>query len=110
MTDEPKIPKFAKDDVPDPADWPRWRRRQLTPAIRVVGPFQVVTQHGTVQCDDGWLAVDSEGFPCPIAADVFAQTYEPVRGPDDEEVVMVSDEEARVQARAAWLADKRRAR
>ena len=45
-------------------------------AARVVGPFAVETREGALACEDGWLAVDLDGWPYPIDADVFARLYE----------------------------------
>lgn len=55
--------------------WSEYSKQQTTRATRVAGPFEVETREGTLRCDDGWLALDSNGDPYPIAADVFAQTY-----------------------------------
>jgi hypothetical protein len=52
------------------------RRRSEVWMMRVTGPFKVVTQHGIVECDDGWVAVDEEGWPYPISASVHAKSYE----------------------------------
>lgn len=100
MSDE--APRFAKGSMPvDPDEWPRWRKRHLTPAIRVEGPFKVETREGTLECPDGWLAVDSEGFPYPIADSEFRRIYEPV-----EPVIVVDEAEERAATRAAWLAQR----
>lgn len=53
-------------------------KRAHTPAIRINGPFEVVTREGTLTCQDGWLAVDAHGWPYPIAADEFEAIYEEV--------------------------------
>lgn len=57
--------------------WTLYRKRGATPAIRIDGPFSVETREGTLTCEDGYLAVDSNGDPYPIAADVFEDTYTP---------------------------------
>lgn len=44
-------------------------------AAFISGPFSCYTQHGIVAAEDAWLVYDSEGYPYPIAADVFAKTY-----------------------------------
>lgn len=56
----------------------KYQKRSLTPAVRIDGPFAVDTPHGTVTCQDGWLAVDAMGWPYPIAADEFEAIYMPV--------------------------------
>lgn len=59
----------------DPQGWRRFAKRTTTPAIRIDGPFSVKTREGTITCEDGWLAVDSGGWPYPIAADEFDRIY-----------------------------------
>lgn len=71
-------PRFAAGRVPGvPEEWPRYRKRTLTAAVRIVGPFVVDTTEGPLTCQDGWLALDARGFPYPIAADEFDLIYEP---------------------------------
>lgn len=57
-------------------NWPRYRKKVTTAAIRVQGPFEVETSEGIVRCEDGYLAVDSRGYPYPIAAKEFEQIYD----------------------------------
>jgi hypothetical protein len=54
-----------------------YRRKNVTWMMRVETPFKVVTQHGIVECDDGYVAVDEEGWPYPISISVHAKAYEP---------------------------------
>ena len=69
---------FSAQSLPsDPATWPRYRKRVLTHALRIEGPFTVETSEGPLHCEDGYLAVDARGYPYPIAADEFALIYEP---------------------------------
>jgi hypothetical protein len=58
-----------------PECWPLASKRALTRVARIAGPFTVETREGVMECEDGWLAVDSNGDPYPIAADVFEATY-----------------------------------
>ena len=67
--------EFTRDNV-DSADWPEWRKKVTTRATRIKGPFTVVTNEGLLACKDGYLAVDSRGWPYPIDADEFAAIYE----------------------------------
>jgi hypothetical protein len=53
-----------------------FRKKQVTWMMRVPTAFKVVTQHGVVECDGGWVAVDEEGWPYPIAVSVQAKAYE----------------------------------
>lgn len=54
----------------------RFRKTRLTWAKRMEEPFEVETREGVLSCHDGWLAVDSGGYPYPIASDEFAEIYE----------------------------------
>jgi hypothetical protein len=63
------------DTLLAPECWPLATKRTLTRCARIEGPFTVVTPHGEVVCEDGWLAVDSNGDPYPIAADVFEASF-----------------------------------
>lgn len=71
-------PVFSKDSMPGDLDvaggW--YRKRVLTWAFRVDGPFAVQTSEGLLRCDDGWLAMDARGYPYPIATEEFALIYE----------------------------------
>jgi hypothetical protein len=55
-----------------------YRKKVLTKAARIKGPFQTLTREGTLECQDGYLAVDSEGWPYPIAKSEFEAIYEKV--------------------------------
>jgi hypothetical protein len=61
--------------------WAEYRKKLPTLAIRIPGPFAVETREGTMSCPDGWLALDANGDPYPIAADVMAASYEPASVP-----------------------------
>ncbi len=68
---------FSASNLPaDPAVWPRYRKRVLTSAIKIDGPFAVQTSEGTLSCADGYLALDARGYPYPIASDEFGLIYE----------------------------------
>jgi hypothetical protein len=58
--------------------WGEFRKTQTTKAVRIDGPFAVVTREGELTCPDGWLALDNNGDPYPIADDVFQAIYERV--------------------------------
>jgi hypothetical protein len=69
--------RYTRDTLPSDG-WGSYRKRTTTQAIRVDEPFTVETAEGTVSLPDGgWLAIDSRGWPYPIAADEFAAIYEP---------------------------------
>ena len=59
------------------AEWCKFRKKVLTKAKRMHGPFIVETSEGDLRCEDGWLCVDARGYPYPVAADEFALIYEP---------------------------------
>lgn len=68
-------PVFSREDLPD-GTFGEYRKTHITRAIRMRGPFRCVTSEGNIaSCDDGWLAVDSRGFPYPINAIEFERIY-----------------------------------
>lgn len=69
---------YDRDSLPTDG-WASWRKVQLTQMAPLTGPCEIVTQEGPVSVPDGWrgfLAIDSGGFPYPVAAEVHAATYE----------------------------------
>ena len=71
---------FDKDSIPsDEAGWGIWRKHALTKALRINGSFQVETTEGTISCQDGYLCVDSRGYPYPVAKDEFEKIYVQVK-------------------------------
>lgn len=68
---------FDKNNLPS-GGWGKYRKHTPTRAVRISGRFQVVTREGTLACEDGWLALDQNGDPYPVAADVFTATYVPL--------------------------------
>ena len=59
-------------------DWPCYRKKHLTQAQRILEPFEVETTEGKLVCQDGYLAIDSRGFPYPIDKEEFETIYEKV--------------------------------
>jgi hypothetical protein len=79
-------PVFNTDNLPDGDGWEEFRKTAITHMTRIDGPFNVETIHqGVVTCEDGWLAIDAQGYPYPIAAEEQALIYEPFI-PVDESV------------------------
>lgn len=77
--------RFRREDVRDCESWPEWRKVKTTRARRIDGPFEVETREGKLSCQDGWLAVDSGGFPYPIDNEEFETIYEALpKVPDGE--------------------------
>ena len=74
---EPKdLPFYDAATLPPVEDW-RWYKKKLkTRAVKITGPFRVETREGTMSCESGWLALDANGSPYPIADDVFESSYE----------------------------------
>ena len=66
---------ITKDSIP-PDGWVSYRKRTLTRARRMQGPFTVQTREGLVTCLDGWLAIDAHGFPYPVHVQEFDAIYE----------------------------------
>ena len=60
--------KSQPHTMPAKDEFKAYRRTKLVvDAIRIPGPFTVVTREGPLRCDDGWLALDTAGWPYPIA-------------------------------------------
>lgn len=58
-----------------------FRKKSRVIAIRIVGPFEVETEHGVVTCHDGWLATnhpddDSGSDVWPISDERLRRTYD----------------------------------
>ncbi len=81
-------PVYDADNLPD-GDFGLYSKTEPIEAIRLDGAFTVDTREGRVTTPDGWLALDSGGFPYPIAADEFDEVYAPyedtVETPSPEE-------------------------
>ncbi len=75
-------PVFDTRHLPsDPSTWPQFRKVALTRALRVQGPFTVETSEGPLRCEDGYLCMDSRGYPYPVALDEFQSIYVPAEDP-----------------------------
>lgn len=69
---------YSTSSLPsDPGQWPLYRKKSLTHALKIDGPFTVDTLEGPLSCADGYLAVDAHGYPYPIATDEFNLIYVP---------------------------------
>lgn len=60
---------FSIESMPA-GDWETYRKKVLTQAIKIDGPFRVETSEGPLNCADGYLARDARGYPYPIATDM----------------------------------------
>jgi hypothetical protein len=83
MTDT-QLSIFGEPGVFDPASLPNllgpkdgtlYRKKFLTRAWRIEGPFVIETTEGLMTCQDGYLAQDSRGFYYPIAKEEFDAIY-----------------------------------
>lgn len=71
--------EFSKTSLPQ-RGWLTYRKRFLTKAIKINGPFVTHTCEGSLSCPNGYLAIDSAGYPYPIAEEEFDRIYELVKG------------------------------
>jgi hypothetical protein len=82
--DDTDIAVYSAGRLPD-GEWTAWERTTATRMTPLAGPCVVTTVDGSdVVLDEtwrGWLAVDSEGHPYPIASSVHATSYRPVTHP-----------------------------
>jgi hypothetical protein len=69
---------ITRDNCPSSGNyhWHYYRKITTTKMLRMPGPFRVQTREGIIECPDGFLAIDSGGWPYPIAADEHARIYE----------------------------------
>ena len=68
---------FKKECLPEKG-WVKYRKKHLTKAQRIIESFEVETTEGILICRDGYLAIDSRGFPYPIDKEEFETIYEKV--------------------------------
>lgn len=67
---------FTRSNLPPPDAFDEYRKTTTTRMVRIDGPFQVRTREGPLACPDGYLALDANGDPYPVAVDVADATYE----------------------------------
>lgn len=69
---------YTVDNVGELQGLETFRKTYSTPAVRMEGTFHCLTSEGNVaSCTDGWLAIDSRGYPYPINDAEFKLTYLP---------------------------------
>ena len=68
--------EFTKDSLPPLAEFTLHRKKVLARMVKIDGPFSVQTKEGTLSRDDGWLALDSDGYPYPISSADYDMMYE----------------------------------
>lgn len=69
---------FRKGELPDTLSFSLYQKKVKTQAAKIDGPFTVETREGPLTCKDGYLCLDTRGYPYPVAADEFALIYESV--------------------------------
>lgn len=75
---------ITRDNLPDNG-WRDMQKLGTTQVRRMQGPFSTMTREGAIDCPDGYLAVDSGGWPYPIAKDECERIYRPSVDPRYEE-------------------------
>jgi len=55
--------------------WGIWTKTGKTLAVRIDGPFACITKEGPLVCRDGYLALDTQGYPYPVSREIFEATY-----------------------------------
>lgn len=55
--------------------WQEFVKTTSTKMVRMTGPFACQTKEGLVECEDGYLAIDAEGYPYPVAKSIHDKTY-----------------------------------
>ncbi len=68
-------PTFNRENIDFLQMAPTYQKRALTRAARIDGPFETLTKEGWLRCEDGYLALDANGWPYPIDKEVFEKTY-----------------------------------
>lgn len=102
---ESLVPLFTAQHLPA-TGFKEYTKRFTTRAIRIEGAFAVETSEGRLSCENGYLALDVNGNPYPIDANVFDQTYEPQPQTNDVGTpTLVSDPEIE-DSHSSWLADQ----
>lgn len=69
---------YTRDNRPS-GSWTEYRKKATTSMISVTGPFTVHTKEGKYDLPEGWqgfIALDSEGYPYPIDAREHKLSYE----------------------------------
>lgn len=66
---------FTREHLPPSEEFHEFAKQGVTLLARVNGPFSCETKEGLVTCRDGWLALDADGDPYPVADDVFRKSY-----------------------------------
>lgn len=70
---------FTKDNISEQLlKFKTYKKKTLTKMARINGPFKVKTREGEMICENGFLALDSNGWPYPIHVEEQQKIYEEV--------------------------------
>ena len=69
---------YTRNNLPIDPDWALYRKNMPLRALRSSTPFAVETQEGKVWCEDGYLAIDDDGYPFAIDKEAFEIAYSSV--------------------------------
>lgn len=75
---------WTAENVAEAGPWQEFYKVLPTRMRRMDGPFTVRTREGVVRSEDGWLALDANDDPYPVAADVHTATYQEASTVDNE--------------------------
>ena len=79
-------PRYSKGSLPShPDEWDTYSKHGALRAVRIEGPFEVLTPEGAVDCADGYLTIDDRGIPYPVEAEEFERDYRPVEPADADD-------------------------
>ena len=67
---------FSKDNVGDYRRWPKYKKKFDPHMLEIDGPFIVETSEGRLYCEEGFVAIDSQGSPYPISKKEHGRIYE----------------------------------
>lgn len=66
---------FSKDKLPNFKNAEHYQLKYPVHAFRIPKPFRVKTAVGSMLCEDGYLMVNSEGYPIAITKKDFEKRY-----------------------------------
>jgi hypothetical protein len=74
----PDVPRYDRDNLPS-GPWVEYRKVGTTRMVAITGPVTVETKEGEYPLPDGWqgfVALDTEGYPYPVDRAVHSRSYE----------------------------------
>jgi len=67
--------EFSKTIVEDKGTFNDAKGYRKHSAVKIDGPFRVLTSEGPLDCKDGYLCKDARGYPYPVATEEFNLIY-----------------------------------